>query len=81
MNLVIQRARTTLLSLNTVVPVRRLATKFRKTKDKRYIVQAQRARNDELEKKASASGLSWRVVSSWYRNYFDTLHRIVFILV
>jgi hypothetical protein len=80
MNPIIQRVRATILSLNTVVPVRQLATKFRKTKEKRYIVQAQRARNDELEKKASVSGLDWRIVSSWYKNYFETF-RCTFIFV
>ena len=39
--------------------------KMRKPKDKRYIVQSQRARNSDLEVRAQESGLGWREVVAW----------------
>ena len=38
---------------------------FKLLKDKRYIVQTQRARNLELENKAITENLPWRTVVSW----------------
>lgn len=44
----------------------KLGRKFMKPKEKRYIVQSQRARNSDLDVRAEASGLPWREVVSWY---------------
>ena len=42
--------------------------RFMKQKDKRYIVQSQRARNSDLEARADAEGLGWREVAAWCDN-------------
>ena len=43
----------------------RTGRKVLKQKDKRYIVQSQRARNSDLEARAEVEGLGWREVAAW----------------
>merc|ERR1711871_304011 len=42
----------------------RTGRKVLKQKDKRYIVQSQRARNSDLEARAEVEGLGWREVAA-----------------